>query len=394
MDARPGSASRAQRVVAGRYSLLDRLGSGGMGTVWRAHDDVLDREVAVKEVVFPPGLSDAERDQLRERTRREARAAARLHHPNVVTVHDVVEHDGAPFIVMELVEARDLADVVREDGPLAPQRVAEIGLAVLGALTAAHRQGILHRDVKPGNVLLCGTADAPGRVVLTDFGIATSAGDSSITSTGLVLGSPSYIAPERARGRQPGPASDLWSLGATLYTAVEGRPPFDEGEPLATVLAVTTGEPAPFVAAGPLEPVLSGLLARDPEQRLDAGAARAALEDAARRAGRAPTTAPQPASAADGRRADRTTVLPLGDVQRELGPAPQDMHEDAVDEAVPHAAVEAPPRLRPARPAPARRGAPCRWCSPASSCSPRSSVRACSPVAPATTRRRRPPTPR
>jgi hypothetical protein len=266
------------RLVAGRYRLLAPLGSGGMGTVWRAEDIVLGRAVAVKEVTFPHGLSDEDRDVLRERTRREARAAARLDHPSAVTVYDVVEEDDAPYLVMELVEARTLSQVVRSDGPLSPQHAARVGLALLGALEAAHAQGIVHRDVKPGNVLL---GDGPGaleRVVLTDFGIASSAGDSSITSTGLLLGSPSYIAPERARGQAPKPASDLWSLGATLFTAVEGRPPYDGGDPLTTVTAVVTGDHAPFEKAGPLQPLLEGLLERDPARRMTGAAARRALE--------------------------------------------------------------------------------------------------------------------
>src|SRR6476661_7044003 len=245
-----------------------------MGTVWRAEDVVLGRPVAVKEVAFPHGVSEEEREVLRERTRREARAAAKLDHPSAVTVFDVVEEDGTPYLVMELVEARTLAEVVRTDGPLTPREAAEVGIAVIGALEAAHAQGIVHRDVKPGNVLL----RPDGRVVLTDFGIATSTGDASITSTGLLLGSPSYIAPERARGEQPGPPSDLWSLGATLYTAVEGRPPFDKGDPLPTLTEVVIGDHAPFVAAGPMAPVLDGLLEKDPERRYDGATARAALE--------------------------------------------------------------------------------------------------------------------
>jgi serine/threonine protein kinase len=312
--------ARATRVIADRYELLEPLGRGGMGTVWRATDTLLQRDVAVKEVVFPPGLPDSERDLLRERTRREARSAAGLHHPSAVTVHDVVEHEGAPFIVMELVDAHDLADVVREHGPLSPQRTARVGLEVLGALEAAHRQGIVHRDVKPGNVLLADGHGEPGtgRVVLTDFGIATSTGDSSITSTGLILGSPSYIAPERARGEQPGPASDLWSLGATLFTAVEGRPPFDAGDALATVTAVVMGERAPFVAAGPLAPVLDGLLERDPDQRLRAADARRLLEQVAHDDSASAVTA-APVAVVEGR--ESTAVLPVGRSVRER-PAP------------------------------------------------------------------------
>ncbi|MGB8649274.1 MAG: serine/threonine-protein kinase, partial [Mycobacteriales bacterium] len=263
-----------QRLIGERYRLLAPLGTGGMGTVWRGQDEVLHRDVAVKEVLLPPGLPEDEKEQLRERTRREARAAARLDSPHAVTVYDVVEDDGHPFLVMELVDAQTLSHVVKTQGPLPPQRVAEIGLAVLSALEAAHRNGIVHRDVKPSNVLL----RADGRVVLTDFGIARTTGDASLTSTGLLLGSPSYISPERARGLAPGPSSDLWSLGATLFAAVEGRAPFDTGDALTTVTAVVAGEPAPFVHAGPLAAVLTGLLERDPARRLDADGARSALQ--------------------------------------------------------------------------------------------------------------------
>ena len=323
----------AQRTVAGRYRLLERLGSGGMGTVWRAQDEVLDRDVAVKEVSFPNGVSEDEREVLRERTRREARAAARLDHPSAVTVYDVAEEDGTPYLVMELVDARTLAEVVRTDGPLTPRETAEVGLAVLGALETAHAEGIVHRDVKPANVLL----RPDGRVVLTDFGIATFTGDSSITSTGLLLGSPSYIAPERARGEQPGPPSDLWSLGATLFTAVEGRAPFDKGEPLPTMTAVVTGEHAPFVAAGPLAPVLEGLLAKDPAERMTADEARAALTAVVTAAGSDATT--EPVAQAPSKRSERTAALSIGDVREEVA------HEEDSQPV----ATFAPPRPRPTR---------------------------------------------
>ncbi len=302
--------SPTPRLVGGRYRLLAPLGVGGMGTVWRAQDELLRREVAVKEVTFPAGLSDRDQEVLRERTRREARAAARLDHPSAVTVYDVVEQDGSPFLVMELVEARTLSEVVRTDGPLSPQRTAHVGLALLGALETAHRQGIVHRDVKPGNVLLGpDLGGLPGRVVLTDFGIASTAGDASITSTGLLLGSPAYIAPERARGHAPRPASDLWSLGATLFTAVEGRPPYDGGgDPLLTVTAVVTGEHEPYVGAGPLEPVLEGLLERDPDRRLTAPQARAALRAVADSA--ATVAVPRPLAAPE-QRTEHTAALPM-----------------------------------------------------------------------------------
>lgn len=328
------------RLIAGRYRLLSPLGSGGMGTVWRAEDVVLGREVAVKEVTFPHGLSDEDREVLRERTRREARAAARLDHPSAVTVFDVVEEGDAPYLVMELVEARTLSQVVRSDGPLSPQRTAQVGLALLGALETAHAQGIVHRDVKPGNVLLCpDEGSTPGRVVLTDFGIAFSPGDSSITSTGLLLGSPSYIAPERARGLPPGPASDLWSLGATLFTAVEGRPPYDGGEPLLTVTAVVTGEHAPFVAAGPLARVIEGLLTREPEHRLDVGGARAALRPVAVSTATGAPAVPAPEQE---RRSDHTTALPIREVQQAAAPVPAPAATEPVSPASPAAACAGP----------------------------------------------------
>ncbi|MDP9240155.1 MAG: serine/threonine protein kinase, partial [Actinomycetota bacterium] len=225
----------APRVIAGRYRLIGKVGQGGMGTVWKAHDAVLGRTVAIKEVDLSQ-VATVERPQMRERTLREARTAARLSHPNAVTVFDVVEEHGQPWIVMSLVLADSLADVIAQRGPLAPERVAEIGLALLSALEAAHRAGILHRDVKPSNVLI----GDDGTVVLTDFGIATLEGDVSLTSTGMLFGAPAYIAPERARGQRPGPASDLWSLGATLYTAVEGKPPFDRESPMATLTALVS----------------------------------------------------------------------------------------------------------------------------------------------------------
>jgi serine/threonine protein kinase len=245
-----------------------------MGTVWRAHDELLRRDVAVKEVLLPPGLPARERELLCERTLREARAAAALNHPAVVRVYDVVTDADRPWIVMELLEARSISEVLRDDGPLPVRKVAEMGLAVLGALEAAHRVGVLHRDVKPGNVLL----GADGRTTLTDFGVARSANESPLTSTGLLLGSPQYIAPERARGQAFGPSSDLWSLGATLYTAVEGRAPFDRGDPLPTMTAVVCEPPDPVSFAGPLAPVLDGLLEKDPDQRWDAAKTRSALK--------------------------------------------------------------------------------------------------------------------
>ena len=251
--------------VGERYELLSRLGQGGMGTVWKAHDELLDRDVAVKEVLLPAEIGEAERASRYARTIREARSAARLSHPSVVTVHDVVEHEGRPWIVMELVSAPSLQNVIDTDGPLAPQRVAELGRQVLAALRAAHAAGIVHRDVKPSNVLM-----AEDRAVVTDFGIAALEGDATLTGTGVLIGSPAYIAPERARGENSGPAGDLWALGATLYAAVEGRSPYERSGPVSTLAAILAEDPPPPRNAGPLSAVLAGLLRRDPANRMPA----------------------------------------------------------------------------------------------------------------------------
>ena len=265
---------RIGRVVGGRYELARVLGRGGMGVVWLADDQLLDRQVALKEITFSLDLTDEERGILRERTMREARTAARLDHPCVTRVYDVVEEEDKPWLVMEHIPSRSLQDIVSTDGPLPPAAVARIGLDVLAALDAAHRAGIVHRDVKPANVLV----SEGGHACLTDFGIATSTGDSSLTTQGAIIGSPSYMAPERANGEEPQPPVDLWSLGATLYTAVEGRLAFDRGEPMATLLAVVSEPPAPVALAGPLEPVLQSLLAKDPAARADVATARRGLE--------------------------------------------------------------------------------------------------------------------
>ncbi|WP_433298137.1 protein kinase domain-containing protein [Actinoplanes sp. CA-030573] len=260
-------------LIGGRYTLRAAVGHGGMGTVWRAADTLLRRDVAIKEVVLPPGLAPSDRDSMYERTMREARAAAALQHPAVVQVYDVVHENGRPWIVMELLDARSLADMVIEDGPVAPRVVAKIGIALLGALEVAHAHGVLHRDVKPANVLIC----SDGRCVLTDFGVARMPTDVQLTTPGMVLGSPHFISPERAMGSDFGPPSDLFSLGVTLFTAVEGRPPFDKGDPIETMHAVVEDPPAPAVRAGSLTPVLMGLLEKDPARRMDVQTARTML---------------------------------------------------------------------------------------------------------------------
>ncbi|MFF7383468.1 protein kinase [Streptomyces griseoluteus] len=270
-ETRQGKNER--RLLAGRYRLGDVLGRGGMGTVWRAEDETLGRTVAVKELRFPSNIDEEEKRRLITRTLREAKAIARIRNNSAVTVFDVVDEDDRPWIVMELVEGKSLAEVIREDGVLTPRRAAEVGLAVLDVLRSAHREGILHRDVKPSNVLIA----EDGRVVLTDFGIAQVEGDPSITSTGMLVGAPSYISPERARGHKPGPAADLWSLGGLLYASVEGVPPYDKGSAIATLTAVMTESPEEPKNAGPLGDVIKGLLTKEPERRLDDAGARAML---------------------------------------------------------------------------------------------------------------------
>ncbi|MFF4411836.1 protein kinase [Streptosporangium sp. NPDC001559] len=261
-----------ERKVAGRYRLLEPIGEGGMGVVWRSHDELLDRVVAVKEVRYR-GIDEAARADLNRRTIREARSAGRLDHPSVIIVHDVVEEEGRPWIVMQLVRSRSMGEVVRRGGPLPPSRVAEVGLQVLGALRAAHTAGVLHRDVKPENVLL---AD-DGRVVLTDFGIASMTQETGITRTGGMVGTPAFLPPERLHGMPATPESDLWSLGATLYAALEGRPPFERPTAAATMMAVLNGEPSPMSHTGSLVTAILGLMAREPAARLTADAAEALL---------------------------------------------------------------------------------------------------------------------
>jgi serine/threonine protein kinase len=300
--------------VGNRYELLSRLGQGGMGTVWRAHDELLGRDVAIKEVLLPPELGEDERGARHARTIREARSAARLNHPGAVTVHDVIEDEGRPWIVMELVSAPSLQSVIDGEGPLAPQRVAALGRQTLAALRAAHAAGIVHRDIKPSNVLV---ADGD-RAVVTDFGIAALEGDATLTGTGVLIGSPAYIAPERARGERAGPAGDLWSLGATLYAAVEGRSPFERSGPVSTIAAIIAEDAPPPRHAGPLAPVLAGLLRRDPADRMTAAEAdrmlaqviAGTLPDVAGRPLAMPRTPTQPAVAAHEKTTRSTMIAP------------------------------------------------------------------------------------
>ncbi|HZK50659.1 MAG TPA: serine/threonine-protein kinase [Actinomycetota bacterium] len=300
------------RQVSGRYSLTEPLGRGGMGTVWAADDTLLKRRVAVKEVKLPPSIPLAERDAIKARATREARAAAQLSHPNVVTIFDVIEDDGT-YIVMELVGAPTLAETVRESGPLNYRQAARIGLDVLDALEAAHAKGIIHRDVKPGNVM----CPPGGRAKLADFGIASLKGDPKITTTGMIMGSPSFMAPEQATGQATGPATDLWSLGATLYFATEGVPPFDRGQPIPTLTAVVHDDAPSPQGAGALGPVIAALMSKESEDRPDPAELRPMLVDVA-----------------EGRQADVSTEVYAPPVERE---------EEATPRPAPAPGPETPP---------------------------------------------------
>ncbi|PNG22083.1 serine/threonine-protein kinase [Streptomyces cahuitamycinicus] len=283
-----GTEGHNRRVIAGRYRLEEKLGRGGMGVVWRATDQLLGRSVAVKELPYDPTLSAAQARRQRDRTLREARAVAQLSHPHIVVVHDVVEDDERPYIVMELIEGGSLADRLARRGPVDAAEAARIGIALLGALGAAHAAGVLHRDLKPDNVLLETGTD---RIVLTDFGIAQVAGAPTLTENGAFVGSPEYTAPERMSGVRTGPESDLWSLGALLCAALSGESPFHRDSLGGILHAVVVGDIQPPAQAGPLLPVVRGLLERDPDRRLDADQAERMLQ-AFRDTGRTPLSPP------------------------------------------------------------------------------------------------------
>lgn len=252
-------------LIAGRYRLGERIGSGAMGVVWQATDERLQRTVALKHVHNPPGLSAADRQIANDRVLREGRIAARLHHHCAITVHDVVEHDGDPWLVQEYLPSRSLAHWLGENGPLEPRDAATAGASVASALAVAHSAGVVHRDVKPANVLL----GDDGSVKLTDFGISRASGDVTLTSTGMIAGTPAYLSPEMARGEPPAPPSDVYSLGSTLYAALEGKPPFGSGSdnPIALLHTVAAGEFEPPRNAGPMTALLMRLLRADPAQR-------------------------------------------------------------------------------------------------------------------------------
>jgi predicted Ser/Thr protein kinase len=334
-----------ERMIADRYSLERPIGRGGMGVVWLARDHLLDREVAIKEVTLPDTVPEHERESLRARVLREARAAARLTHPGVITLYDVLNEQGRVFIVMELIKARTLADIVAREGPLPPELVARTGLQVAFALDAAHQAGIVHRDVKPANVMVA----EDGKVWLADFGIAQVQGDPKLTSTGMIVGSPAYMAPEQASGGDSGPEADLWGLGATMYYAVEGYAPFERGNslfersnPLAILTAVVNEPPRPPRRAGALAPIIRSLLAKDP-------AGRPTLRQVRIRLARIVTAGRQPAA-----------TQPTVPVALPGPPAPEPSRAPAPRAPVPVAAARAEQEER-AGPGPAPEGAPSRF---------------------------------
>ena len=268
-------SSNSEQRIADRYVLRRELGRGGMGIVWEAYDTALDRVVAIKQVLLPGHFTDAERDDAHARVRREARSAARVNHPTVITIHDVFEHEHNPWVVMELVEGGSLQEMLSAEGALSPDRVAEIAVSLLEAVRAADAAGVLHRDIKPGNIMM----SSDGRVILTDFGIATVEGGPSITRTGALIGSPEYMPPERLEGAPADHRGDLWSIGVTLYAAVEGSSPFRRDSITAAIAAVISAPMPPMTRAGWLEPVIAGLLERDPDRRLTVDQALRLLRD-------------------------------------------------------------------------------------------------------------------
>jgi serine/threonine protein kinase len=326
------------RLLARRYRLSEVIGQGGMGVVWRARDELLNRDVAVKEIVWPANFTEHERQTACRRATREAQLAARLTHRNVVRIYDIVEEDDHPWIVMELLPYPSLRDIVRDEGPFTPAHAATVGLGILAALRAAHAEGVAHRDVKPANILI----GPDNRVVLTDFGIARAAGTATLTTAGILIGSPSYIAPERARGGPSGAPGDLWGLGVSLYAAVEGHPPFEREHMLATLTAVVTDDPEPASHAGPLWPVITGLLRKNPDERLGA----AETDQLLRRIAAPTSTEPaasEPAPTAAFPVAPATEAAPVEPAPAESAPAEAAPAEPVTIEAAAAAAAPAEP---------------------------------------------------
>ncbi|GGP58709.1 serine/threonine-protein kinase [Saccharothrix coeruleofusca] len=342
------------RLIAGRYRLGQRIGSGAMGIVWQAHDERLHRTVAVKQLLLQPGLAESDTDEAKRRAMREGRIAARLQHPHAIAVYDVAEDDGQPWLVMEYLPSRSLSTVLSERGTLPPRDVASIGSQVASALAAAHNAGIVHRDIKPGNVLL----GNDGTVKITDFGISRATGDVTVTATGMLAGTPAYLAPEVAKGYDPGPPSDVFSLGSTLYAAIEGMPPFGLNEnTIALLHQVASGKVTPPKQAGPLTALLMRLLRAEPEDRPTMAEAREAL--AAVAAGHSAPEFPIKVSQTHPPSWQGTPVTPPPpppNATRAMPPAaaPAPPNATRVDS---RAASAAPASARPAAPAPPSRPA-------------------------------------
>ncbi|WP_345413750.1 serine/threonine-protein kinase [Pseudonocardia xishanensis] len=374
-DEQPG------RVVGDRYRLSGQLGSGAMGTVWSGYDEVLRRRVAVKELKVPRGIPEREALGMRERMLREARALGGLSHPNVITVFDVVDAEGEPLVVLELVPSRNLATIIQETGGLSANQAAVVGYATAAALRAAHRAGITHRDVKPGNVLVA----HDGRIKLTDFGIARNSSDAPMTTAGLVLGSPAYIAPEVAMGGAVTPAADLWGLGATLFAAIEGRPPYDvKGDPVSTITEVVDGDVPRPREMGPVADVIAALMVKDPDQRMPLEEVRRRLRplmddpddplypgspDAPTTYSQVtprPETVPEPRVAASGPVWESSARIPARGTPLAAAPGPLPSGSHAAHgmpppmPARPPVHVETPVRPRPPQPT----GLPARWAVP------------------------------
>jgi serine/threonine protein kinase len=331
-------------LIAGHYRLLERIGSGAMGVVWRARDERLERIVAIKQLLLQPGLSQQQREEARKRAMREARIAARLHHPNAIVVFDVAEHEGDPCLVMEYMLSRSLAAVLTERGSLPVSAVAAMGSQIASALAAAHASGIVHRDVKPGNVLI----NDEGIAKITDFGIARAAGDMTLTQTGTFAGTPAYLAPEVARGQDPTQSSDVFSLGATLYDAVEGGPPFpDRTNQLALLHMVAEGRIQPPKQAGELTSLLLKLLQVEPSQRPSMTQSSSMLGELAR------ARAPRSALLSTMGRPTLPDLVRVADDPRPAGAAPAPAAgQPPTPPAPPPTAAMPPAGMRPAPPPP------------------------------------------
>lgn len=295
------------QLIAGHYRLVEQIGSGAMGVVWRAIDVRLERSVAVKQILPQPGVSEAERDNMRQRAMREAKNAARFQHPNAIVVFDIAEHGGDPCLVMEYLNGPSLSAIISDEGTLPLGRVAKIGEQVASALVAAHRAGIVHRDVKPGNILI----DEAGTAKITDFGISRAAGDMTLTQTGLIGGTPAYLAPELARGSDPVPSSDVFALGATLYQAIEGQTPYgNSSNQLALLYAAANGQINPPQQAGAATALLMSLLRTEPTERPSMAEARERLAALAAQESGSGTAASPPLFGAGGGRQPATPDTP------------------------------------------------------------------------------------